>query len=193
MDPRIQALLDKQEITESLARYMRAVDRGDLDTLRACYLPGAVEEHGGVYSGPAESYVDSIARTLTHPRSLTTHVLSNVLIALDGDRADVECYVTAFARVRIGPRPAPSGLRSEGSASSRAPGETGDTLTVARMIDVFEKVDGRWGIRHRQLLWEWNHDMATSEGWIFGLLTPDLSVLARGAKFPADPVYGASR
>lgn len=162
----LQDLLDKQEITENLTRYMRAVDRGDLDTLRACYLPGAVEEHGGVYSGPADSYVDSIARTLTHPKALTTHVLSNVLIDLDGDRADVECYVTAFARVKAG-----------------------DTLTVARMVDVFERVDGRWGVRHRRLLWEWNHDMSTNEGWIFGLLAPDTSVLVRGAKFPADPVY----
>lgn len=170
----LQDLLDKQEITENLTRYMRAVDRGDLDTLRACYLPDAVEEHGGVYSGPASSYVDSIERTLTHPRSLTTHVLSNVLIEFDGpDRALVECYVTAFARVRT------------------APGTTGDTLTVARMIDVFERVDGRWGVRHRRLLWEWNHDMDTNEGWIFGLLAPDTSVLTRGAKFPNDPVYGS--
>ena len=30
-----------------------------------------------------------------------------------------------------------------------------------------------------------------SEGWIFGMLTPDTSVLRRGAKFPHDPVYAA--
>ncbi|MFI5915898.1 nuclear transport factor 2 family protein [Dactylosporangium sp. NPDC051541] len=164
----LQALLDKQEITEVLTRYMRAVDRGDLEALRACYLPGAIEEHGGVYSGPAGAYVDSIARTLTHPRSITTHLLSNVLIELDGDRADVECYVTAFARVR-----------------------QGDTLTAARMLDVFERADGRWGIRHRRLLWEWNHDMDRTEGWIFGLLVADPGVLQRGAKHPNDPVYQA--
>jgi hypothetical protein len=57
------------------------------------------------------------------------------------------------------------------------------------MVDVFERVDGRWGVRHRRLLWEWNHDMDTNEGWIHGLLAPDPSVLVRGAKFPADPVY----
>ncbi|HTJ35714.1 MAG TPA: nuclear transport factor 2 family protein [Dactylosporangium sp.] len=170
MQDALRRLLDKQEITEVLTRYMRAVDRGDLDTLRACYLPGAVEEHGGVYRGPAGEYVDSIARTLTHPKAVTTHVLSNVLIELDeaGTTADVECYVTAFARVK-----------------------PGDTLTVARMLDVFGKVDGRWGIRHRRLLWEWNHDMERTEGWIFGMLVPDPSALHRGAKFPADPVYGS--
>ncbi|MER7273159.1 nuclear transport factor 2 family protein [Dactylosporangium sp. NPDC000244] len=164
----LQDLLDKQEISEILTRYMRAVDRGDLDALRACYLPGAVEEHGGVYTGPADAYVDSIERTLTHPRSITTHVISNVLIELDGDRAEVECYVTAFARVK-----------------------PGDTLTVARMLDVFERVGGRWGIRHRRLVWEWNHDMDRTEGWIFGMLVPDPAVLHRGAKFPNDPVYAS--
>jgi hypothetical protein len=168
----LQRLLDKQEITEVLTRYMRAVDRGDLDALRACYLPGAVEEHGGVFTGTAADYVDSVARTLTHPKAITTHVLSNILIELDDDRASafVECYVTAFARVRAG-----------------------DTLTVARMLDVFGKDGGRWGIRHRRLLWEWNHDMDTTESWIFGMLVPDAAVLDRGAKFPGDPVYGAVR
>jgi len=40
-DPALQALLDKQQITELLTRYLRSVDRGDVDTLRTCYLPGA--------------------------------------------------------------------------------------------------------------------------------------------------------
>jgi hypothetical protein len=46
-DPALQALLDKQEITELLTRYLCSVDRGDVATLRACYLPGATEDHGG--------------------------------------------------------------------------------------------------------------------------------------------------
>ena len=40
-DPALQALLDKLQIAELLTRYLRSVDRGDIDTLRACYLPGA--------------------------------------------------------------------------------------------------------------------------------------------------------
>ncbi len=178
MDPRIGALLAKQDIYELLARYLRAVDRGDIDALRACYLPGAVEDHGGVYSGPAESYVDGIAAMLSHPRNLTTHCLSNVLIELaadggtDPNAARVESYVTAFARVRKPDR------------------ERGDTLTVARMVDdVAVGGDGRWGIRRRRLVWEWNHDMDVSEGWIFGMLVNDPATLHRGGKFPTDVVY----
>ena len=47
-DPALQALLDKQAIAELLTRYLRSVDRGDVATLRACYLPGATEDHGGL-------------------------------------------------------------------------------------------------------------------------------------------------
>jgi hypothetical protein len=114
----LHALLDKQEITELLTRYLRSVDRGDVDTLRACYLPGATEDHGGLFAGPAAEYVDSITRDLTHPRP-----------------------------------------------------------------------DHRWGIAHRQLVWDWNHDAPAAEHWMQGLLTPDPSVLHMSAKYPADPIY----
>ena len=60
LPPEIRALLDKNEITELLTRYLRAIDRGDIATLRACYLPDATEEHGGIYSGPAQGYIDTI-------------------------------------------------------------------------------------------------------------------------------------
>jgi hypothetical protein len=50
-------------------------------------------------------------------------------------------------------------------------------------------VDGAWGIAHRQLLWDWNHDAPAAEHWMRGLLAPDLSVLRMSAKFPADPIY----
>jgi len=46
-----------------------------------------------------------------------------------------------------------------------------------------------WGIAHRQLIWDWNHDAPAAEHWMQGLLAPDLSVLRRSGKFPADPVY----
>ena len=64
----LQALLDKQEITELLTRYLRSVDRGDVATLRACYLPGATEEdHGGLFGASHPEYLDGITASLTHP------------------------------------------------------------------------------------------------------------------------------
>ena len=122
-DPALQALLDKQEIAELLTRYLRSVDRGDVDTLRACYLPGATEDHGGLFAGPAQDYVDSIAAALTHPRSRTSHNLTNLLIDLDGDVATAESYCVTFARIK-------------------ADGQYYHSFTGARMIDRLERRDG---------------------------------------------------
>jgi SnoaL-like protein len=138
-DPALQALLDKQAIAELLTRYLRSVDRGDVATLRACYLPGATEDHGGLFAGPAQDYVDSVAAALTHPRARTSHNMTNLLIDLDGDVATAESYCVTFARIK-------------------ADGQYYHSFTGARMIDRLERRDGVWGISHRQLVWDWNHD-----------------------------------
>ncbi len=169
-DPAIAALLDKQEITELLTRYLRSVDRGDVATLRSCYLPGATEDHGGLFAGLASDYVDSITAGLTHPRSRTSHNMTNLLIDVNGDVATAESYCITFARIK-------------------ASGSYYHSFVGARMIDQLERRDGAWGIAHRQLVWDWNHDAPAAEHWMQGLLAPDLSVLRLSGKFPADPVY----
>ena len=57
------------------------------------------------------------------------------------------------------------------------------------MIDRLERRDGGWGIAHRELVWDWNHDAPEAETWMRGLLAPDLSVLRLSGKLPADPIY----
>ncbi|WP_370617426.1 nuclear transport factor 2 family protein [Mumia sp. Pv 4-285] len=173
LDERLATLLAKQDIHDLLARYLRAVDRGDVETLRACYLAGATEDHGGVFEGPAAEYVASIAGSLENPRAVTTHAMTNVLVDVDGTTARAESYVLAFARVR------------------RPDGVVGDTLTSARMVDELGYEDGRWGIRHRALRWDWNHDMERSEGWVFGMLV-DREHMKKSAKYPEDVVYAGA-
>ncbi|GAA2162236.1 SnoaL-like protein [Humibacillus xanthopallidus] len=174
---RVAELLAKQDVHDLLATYLRAVDRGDVEGAAACYLPGATEDHGGVFDGPAADYLRSIEGTLTHPKALTTHALTNVLVDvtlgedLESGHARAESYVLAFARVR------------------RPDGVVGDTLTGARMVDDLELHDGRWGIRHRALRWDWNHDMDRSETWVYGMLVDDPARLRRSEKFPHDVVY----
>ncbi|ROO86460.1 SnoaL-like protein [Actinocorallia herbida] len=172
-DSAVRALLDKQEITELLTRYLRSADRGDAAGLAACYLPGATEDHGGVFTGTAEDYVADITPVLTHPRGRTMHCMTNVLIDLDGDTAAAESYVVTFSAVRT-------------------PDGPGSSFVGARILDRLERHDGRWGIAHRALLWEWSHDAAAAETWLFGMLVPDTDVLTRGAKYPADPVYAGT-
>ena len=169
-DPAVQAMLDKQDIHDLLVRYCRAIDRADIDLLRACYHPDATEEHGGVFSGTASAYVDSIAPGLPKARVMS-HAISNILVELTGpDSALAESYITAFARIK-------------------ANGAYHDSLTLARAIDQVERRDGTWRIARRRMTFEWNHDMPMAETWLQGNL-PGPSLI-RGAKKPNDLLYQA--
>jgi hypothetical protein len=171
--PAVQALLDKSEITELLTRYLRAIDRGDIATLRACYADGATEEHGGIYAGPAQGYIDTIEAALRHPRSVGTHTLSNVLIDIDGDRALSEHYVLALTRVRV-------------------EAVVLDSLVASRIIDDLERRDGRWLIARRRLRFDWCHELGPRpDRWVGGQLDP--AMLLHSTKFPDDPIYDGIR
>lgn len=171
-DPAVQSLLDKQDITEVLMRYSRGADRADTDLIRDCYHPDATEDHGGVFKGRAMDYIDVIAPQL--PKlAVISHAVSNILIELNGDFADVEAYITTFCRMK-------------------KDGEKFDTLTLARTIDRFERRAGRWRIAARRLTWEWQHEMPMRETWGRGLMAPDPAVLVRGGKKPHDRLYSGN-
>jgi ketosteroid isomerase-like protein len=169
--PEVQALLDKNEITELLTRYLRAIDRGDIATLRASYLPDATEEHGGLYAGPAQGYIDTIEAALTNPRAVGTHTLTNVLIDLYGDQARSEHYVLALTRLK-------------------ADGVVSDSLVATRIVDDLRRQDGRWGIARRRLRFDWVHDIGPRPAtWLYGQRDP--TTLLQSAKYPDDIVYDA--
>lgn len=167
--PEIQALLDKQAITEVINLYLRAADRADIELLKTCYHDDAWEDHGGVFNGPAKEYVAIMAKML--PKGgVMNHLSTNILIELNGDSAKAEHYILAYARMK-------------------KDGEKFDTLTLARAIDRFERRDDVWRIAKRTLVWEWNHEMPFAESWGRGLMAPDISALVRGGKKPNDPLY----
>ena len=84
LDPRMQALLDKQEIREVVLRYCRGVDRMDRELVRSCYHADATDEHGS-FRGGVEAYLDFAWKLL--PRyDATMHFVGNVLVELHGDQ-----------------------------------------------------------------------------------------------------------
>jgi SnoaL-like domain len=171
--PAVQALLDKNEIAELLTRYMRAIDRGDIAALRACYAPEATEEHGGLYAGPAQGYLDTIERALVNPRLVSTHTISNVLIEVDGDQARSEHYVLAMTRVKAG-------------------GVVSDALVATRIVDDLVRLAGRWAIARRRLRFDWAHDIGPRpDAWLYGTLDP--ATLLHSQKYPDDIVYDGNR
>ena len=172
----LQALVDKSEITDLLTRYMRSIDRGDIASLRACYAPGATEEHGGIYSGDAQGYIDSIEKALTNPRLVATHTICNLLIELDEsspDDAFSEQYVLALTRVK-------------------ADGTVSDALVSTRIMDNLVRLETGWAIARRRLRFDWAHDIGPrEEKWLYGALDP--AGLLHSAKFPEDIVFEGVR
>lgn len=166
----IEQLLDRQEISDVLIGYARGADRGDADLIASAYHDDAIEDHGGTFLGSASDYVAMLRKILPQAPRMS-HIVTNMTIELDGDHAATECYFLTFSRRDAGDDPF-------------------DSLTMARVLDRFEKRDGAWRIAHRRLAWEWNHEMPLNETWGRGGIAPDVTKLVRGGKKPDDILYG---
>ena len=92
------SLADKQEITEVLYRYARAVDRKDFDSVALCYFDDAIDNHGG-YIGTVDGLIEDMKlRHKTIDSSI--HCISNILIDVNGDVAQCESYCLCFPAAR---------------------------------------------------------------------------------------------
>jgi hypothetical protein len=137
----LQRLVDRQEITDLLHTYARAVDRLDGALLRTVYTPEGTDDHGA-FAGTADDYVTWVMGFVGGWVS-THHDISNVMIELDGDeRAFGECHWTGWYVI-------PDGA-----------GGLVDQVSCGRYLDRFEKVDGRWGIAHRVCVSDWSRRAA---------------------------------
>jgi hypothetical protein len=146
----IRNLIDKQEITEVLGRFSRAVDRQDLELLATVYHEGATDDHGA-FSGPAEDFIDWVRRGwATGLLASSNHVVTNVLVELGPgpDSASVESYFFAHHTWKA----------KDGAL---------DDFLGGRYLDRFERRNGMWGILSRRCVWDWGRTSpATEETWL---------------------------
>jgi 3-phenylpropionate/cinnamic acid dioxygenase small subunit len=170
-DEAIAALVAKQQITEVLYRRARAGDRRDVKLALACYHEGATEEHEG-QAGPAADFilnVSMISPNSAAPVTCLWHFISNVLIDLAGDEADVESYHIAVV------------VRDEDSGQTQS-------RIGGRYLDKFARRDGRWAIVERRVVFDWNRvDPASAAYW--DLVGLDEAKLLRGRFGADDPLY----
>lgn len=134
-DPRLQALLDRQAITELVHAYCNAADRHDNAKMRALYHEDAIDEHGQFFCGPAMDFIDRLPE-IQGPMRILHHNVTTLNIALDGDRAEGEVYILAFHQVDTG-----EGLT--------------DVLIGGRYFDKYEKREGVWKYSHRAVVADW--------------------------------------
>ncbi len=130
-------LIAKQEITEVLYNYARAIDRMDRDLLLACYHPDGTDQHVPFFSGGVVEFADWVMGALA-AMVAQRHVISNISITLHGDTAGVESYWTATLQIK----------EKEGLV---------DLMRAGRYIDQFERRDGTWRILTRSAFPEFSH------------------------------------
>ncbi|MGF1871557.1 nuclear transport factor 2 family protein [Photobacterium indicum] len=99
MQQQLQQLLDKQEMTEVMYKFARALDRVDGKLMKSTYWEDAIEEHQDpifpdlfFYNDNAHAFVEPAMEGFRALKT-TQHRISNPLIEIDGDTATAECYV----------------------------------------------------------------------------------------------------
>lgn len=163
----VAALLDKQAITEVLYRYCRGCDRADEETLRSCFHDGSKHRHGG-FVGTSADFC-TLALQIVGPLQACKHMISNVLIELDGDVASCESHYLAYHRT-----------------THRKSGAEEDFISGGRYLDRFERRDGAWKIVERTGLIDYERFEPPADRNLKAM-QPD----ALSRQHPADALYQA--
>ncbi|MCJ2179635.1 nuclear transport factor 2 family protein [Novosphingobium album (ex Hu et al. 2023)] len=162
----IEELADREAIRECLYRYSRGVDRLDADMVRSAYWPDCIDEHMG-FVGNAEEFI-SWSFPIMGSMDQTMHMISNVLITLDGDTADAESYFYGIHRVNL------------------PDGEKSDVIGAGRYLDRLEKRDDEWRIARRLVVTDWFRQYPDSADWSQGMLG---IMVDPGGRYPDDESY----
>jgi uncharacterized protein (TIGR02246 family) len=126
----LQAMLDREAIRSVYTRYARGLDRGDTELIASAYHPDAVEDHHGeVYSG--EKIGETLANHVLKGMSRTFTQITNITIALNGDKAGCEAYYMGLHVLKNGNK---------------------RLMSAGRSLDRLEKRDGVWRFVYRNIL-----------------------------------------
>jgi hypothetical protein len=161
-DPRVQDMLDRQEIHQRLVNISRGADRLDRDLFLSSFHADCQVDLASFAGGPAELY--DWARRLSENTVQEHHYLLNHDCEIAGDTAHAETYFLYVAQPREG-------------AMWQAGG---------RYLDRFDRRDGAWRIAFRYNLIEWSGRLAEA-GLPFDI--SDVRPNGRPSRDPTDPSY----
>ncbi|GLP76813.1 hypothetical protein TUM20983_39230 [Mycobacterium antarcticum] len=135
VDPLLQEMLDEYQLRTLVHAYCRAVDRGQLESLRNLYHPDAEDSHGAFSKGSADDFIGQLAAARPYLRSMQHHV-TTVNFAIDGEVAEGEIYTIATHTLIAGDRDV-------------------DVVVGGRYLDKYEKRDGSWKFTERATVTDW--------------------------------------
>jgi hypothetical protein len=165
-DERLNALLDKQEISDLVHAFSNAADRHDGEKMRALYHDDATDDHGSFFKGLAMEFIDKLPE-IQAPMEILHHNITTHNIALNGDYAEGEVYVLAFHKIKTEQ-------------------DSIDLLIGGRYFDKYEKRVGVWKFSHRAVVADWANLHHPS---IVNLDNPMIEGSYIGKPGTADPSY----
>ena len=128
----VQLLKDKEAIRDQIYTYCRALDRIDNELGYTVFAEDSHVNYGPTFpSGTGREFIDDMLNQHRHMIS-THHMMTNILIKVDGDKAVSETYMFAACKFKKNKK--------------------GDTFSVearCRDIDRWEKRNGNWVVVDR--------------------------------------------
>lgn len=156
---------DREAIRDCLYRYARGVDRCEEALVRSAYWEDAIDDHV-LFQGGREELI-AWAMPILRSMIQRQHSISNVLIRIRGDQADVESYFYGYHRID-----------NDGACI--------DSIQSGRYLDRFERRDDEWRIIERRVLVDWFRDYTDAADWEKGPLGQPTEF---GTAWPDDPSY----
>lgn len=135
VDPLLQEMLDEYQLRKLVHAYCRAVDRGDLESLKTLYHHGAEDAHGGFSTGSADELIGQLAAARPYLRSMQ-HNITTANFAISGYAAEGEIYTIATHTLIAGDRDV-------------------DVIVGGRYLDKYENRDGSWKFAARTIVTDW--------------------------------------
>lgn len=158
----------KSQILDLLYLRARGADRFDPDLMRACHPEDATDNHG-TFAGRMYDFIATVERAQASgpPCLIKQHLVANALFKRRGEDVFVESYHVA-------------------NETFVEDGVVQDYKIGGRYLDTFRRIDGRWLIQHRDIVYDWSRKIVgTEEASAIAGAPADV----RGTRGPADPLY----
>nr|WP_087574138.1 nuclear transport factor 2 family protein [Sphingomonas sp. CDS-1] len=131
---RIEDLEARRDIMDCVCRYMRGQDRLDPALQKSAFHPDAHVDCGPL-AGSVDDFVVYAQSGLTGC-AFTHHMIGQVQLTIDGDRAEGEVYFIAYHRMTLD-------------------GAEKDMIFGGRYIDEYRLREGQWRISRRKEIADW--------------------------------------
>jgi len=143
----IQEYLDREAIRDVLFRYAHGIDRCDPKILETVYWPEGVDDHGD-FKGTRDAFIEWVIPLVKDLMSTTQHLMSNILIRIEGNLAKVETYFQAYHRW---------GKYEQEDAR--------DFVLGGRYLDKMEKRGKEWRVLERVVIFDYFREYADTGNW----------------------------